>query len=133
MPDYLSLVKSAYGGNLNNLDFAINPEAARKIINDWVASQTHDKIQDLMPFGSIQPSTRLVLTNAIYFKGKWDLPFAKSQTQDADFSLAGGEKMKALLMYQQKHFRLAEDESVQMLELPYGHDDLAMWVLLQNQ
>jgi serpin B len=130
MPAYLSLVKSAYGGNLNNLDFATNPEAARKIINDWVASQTHDKIQDLMPFGSIQPSTRLVLTNAIYFKGKWDLPFEKSQTKEADFVLAGGEKMKAPLMYQQKHFRLVEDESVQMLELPYGQNDLAMWVLL---
>jgi len=130
LPDYLSLVKSEYGGNLNDLDFATNPEAARKIINDWVASQTQDKIQDLMPFGSIQPSTRLVLTNAIYFKGKWDLPFEKSQTHDADFAVAGGEKVKAPLMYQQKHFRLAEDESVQMLELPYGHDDLAMWVML---
>jgi len=130
LPDYLAMVKSVYDGNLRDLDFANNPEGSRKIINNWVASQTHDKIQDLMPRGSIMPSSRLVLTNAIYFKGTWDLPFEKNRTQDADFTVAVGGKVKSPFMFQQKRFRLAEDESVQMLELPYGHGDLAMWVLL---
>jgi serpin B len=130
MPAYLATVEKDYGGHLTNLDYASDPEACRKMINDWVAGQTRDKIQDLMPFGSIDRGTRLVLTNAIYFKGKWDLPFDKKQTQDGDFTLAGGQTAKIPLMFQSKHFRYAEDENVQVLELPYGHNDLAMQIFL---
>ncbi len=133
MPDYLNLVKKSYGGNLSDLDFAANVEGSRKIINDWVANQTHDRIKDLMPEGSITPDTRLVLTNAIYFKGKWDLPFKKEQTKEDDFTQTDGKKVKAPFMYQQLHCRYAEDDDVQVLELSYGKNDLAMRVFLPKK
>ena len=120
MPDYLALVKKSYNGNLSDLDFIRDTEGSRKTINDWVANETRDKIQNLLPQGSIDPLTRLVLTNAIYFKGKWDLPFKKEATKDNDFTLADGQKVKAPFMYQQKRFRYAEDDQVQVLELPYA-------------
>lgn len=130
LPAYLQTVEKEYGGHLAELDFATAPDAARQTINDWVAGQTHDKIKDLMPAGSVTPATRLVLTNAIYFKGKWDLPFPKSQTHDAEFTAGDGQKVKVPLMYQQAHLRYAEDDAVQMLELPYGHGELAMRIFL---
>ena len=133
MPDYLALVKKSYNGNLSDLDFIRDTEGSRKTINDWVAKETRDKIKDLLSQGSITPDTRLVLTNAIYFKGKWDLPFKKEGTIDNDFTLANGQKVKAPFMYQQKHFRYAEDEQMQVLELPYGKNDLAMRIFLPKK
>jgi serpin B len=127
---YLQTVEKEYGGHLAELDFANASDAARQTINDWVAQQTRDKIKDLMPAGSVTPATRLVLTNAIYFKGKWDLPFPKAQTQDAEFTTGDGQKVKVPLMYQQAHLRYAEDDTVQMLELPYGRGELAMRIFL---
>ena len=129
-PAYLDCVQKTYGGHLAELNFANDPEGSRKIINDWVASQTHDKIKDLMSSGSVTPMTRLVLTNAIYFKGKWDLPFRKEQTQDAEFRAAAGRKITAPFMFQHAKFRYGEDADVQALELPYGHGDLAMRIIL---
>lgn len=95
-----------------------------------MAEKTHDKIKDLLPPGSIVPTTRLVLTNAIYFKGKWDQPFQKAQTHDAEFAVNPGRKITAPFMYQQAKFRYAEDDEVQVLELPYGHGELSMRILL---
>jgi len=129
-PAFLARVERDFGGHLSDVDFVGDPEGARKTINDWVAGQTHDKIRDLLPARSVDAYTRLVLTNAIYFKAKWDLPFRKEATQDGDFTLVDGKKVKAPLMHQTKHFRYAEDDSVQVLELPYGHGDLAMQVFL---
>ena len=72
LPDYLSLVRKHYGGDLRHADFAADPDAARRAINDWVAKETRDRIADLMPPASVTPDTRLVLANAVYFKGRWD-------------------------------------------------------------
>lgn len=130
LPAYLQLVKETYGGHLAELNFLTDGEGSRQAINQWVADQTHDKIKDLMPRGSIVPSTRLVLTNAIYFKGKWTQPFEHSQTHDADFFSSPGHKTKAPFMFQSSHFRYAEDADVQVLELPYGTDELAMRIFL---
>jgi serpin B len=133
LPAYLATVEKDYNGHLSDLDFADAPEPSRKIINDWVAGQTHDRIKDLIPSGAIDQGTRLVLTNAIYFKGKWDLPFDARRIQSGDFTTSGGEKVKVELMSQQKHFEYAEDEHMQVLELPYGNGDLAMQVLLPKK
>lgn len=129
MPAYLDCVQKTYGGHLAELNFSTDPEGSRKIINDWVASQTHDKIKDLMSSGSVTPVTRLVLTNAIYFKGKWDLPFRKEQTQEAEFD-AAGRKINVPFMFQHHKFRYGEDAEVQVLDLPYGDGQLAMRILL---
>jgi serpin B len=129
-PAYLSSVEKTYGGHLADVSFTTDPEGSRKTINDWVADKTHDKITNLLPQGSIVPTTRLVLTNAIYFKGKWDKPFQKAQTHDAEFSIDAGKKVNAPFMYQQGKFRYAEDSDAQVLELPYGRDELSMRIIL---
>lgn len=129
-PSYLAQVEKDYGGHLAELNFVTDPNGSRKTINDWVAGQTHDKIKDLLPPGSIVPATRLVLTNAIYFKGKWDQPFNKSKTRDAEFAVDSSRKVTAPFMYQQAKFKYAEDDHVQVLELPYGHGELAMRIFL---
>jgi len=74
-PDFIDLVQKNYGGGLNNVDFAGHTEDARKTINDWVAKQTKDKIKDLIVPGGLSSITRLVLTNTIYFKSRWEEGF----------------------------------------------------------
>ena len=133
MPAYVDLAKKKYGGNLSEMDFVRDAEGSRKIINDWVAKETHDRIKDLISAGAIGVDTRLVLTNAIYFKGKWDLPFVKERTVDDDFTQGGGAKVRTPFMIQQEHFQYAEDDEVQVLELPYGHNDLAMRIFLPKK
>lgn len=133
LPAYLDTVEKNYGGHLAELDFTADPEGSRQAINQWVANQTRDKIQDLMPQGSITPATRLVLTNAIYMKGKWQQPFEHSQTHDADFFQSPSRKVTAPFMFQFSHFRYAEDADVQVLELPYGTGELAMRIFLPRR
>jgi serpin B len=132
-PDYLSLVQKDYDARLDEVNFTSDPEGSRKTINDWVAGQTHDKIKNLMPAGTIDSNTRLVLTNAIYFKGKWDSPFNKRMTNDAPFTFSAGGTESIPFMRQVKRFRCAEDETVQLLELPYGQNTLAMRIFLPRQ
>lgn len=129
-PAYLQQVEKDYAGHLAEMNFVADPDGSRKIINDWVAGQTHDKIKDLLPPGSIVPSTRLVLTNAIYFKGKWDQPFDKARTHDAEFVVDSVHKVTVPFMYQQAKFKYAEDDNLQVLELPYGQNQLAMRIFL---
>ena len=83
LPDFLDTLAANYGAGLNLLDFAKDAEAARVTINDWVAQQTADRIQDLIPPGALGSLTRLVLTNAVYFKAPWLDPFDKQATRDA--------------------------------------------------
>ena len=92
LKEYLSLVETNYGGGLNEVDFVGDTEAARQTINTWVEKKTKDKIKELIGKGMLNSSTRLVLTNAIYFKGKWANPFKKERTRDEPFTLVDGEK-----------------------------------------
>src|ERR1700733_8910844 len=82
---FLALLKTDYGAGLNQVNFKGATEAARLTINRWVEQKTQDKIKDLLQPGTLAPSTRLVLTNAIYFKGDWQTQFDKAQTRDEDF------------------------------------------------
>jgi serpin B len=128
-PEFTELTGKFYGAGLNEVDFA-ETEAARKIINDWVAAQTKDKIKDLIGSGVLDRETRMVLTNAIYFKSAWQFPFHKGATQTQPFTRADGTKVDAPLMTQTEGFRYAEDESAQVLELPYQKGELSMVIFL---
>ena len=81
------------------VDFKGDPEGERKKINAWVEQQTNNRIRDLMPAGSIDAVTRLVLTNAIYFKGEWATPFDESSTKEEDFLTRRGTKVRAAMMH----------------------------------
>ena len=95
---YLDAIRAVFGDVLKPADFRGQAEAARSEINGWVAQQTHDRIKDLMPPGSIDRATRLVITNAVYFKGEWLDPFNESETQPKDFHLADGSKTPTPMM-----------------------------------
>jgi len=131
-PEYLSLTREAYGTELAPLDFT-RAEQARRTINGWVEGRTNDRIQDLIPPNVLGPDTRLVLTNAIYFKGNWADEFAKDATADEPFRLAGGSEVIAPLMRQTDDFRYGEADGLQLVELGYAGGDLSMLVLLPRE
>ncbi len=83
--EYLRRVTEYYYGEARNLDFMFSPDESRITINDWVEEKTNNKINDLFPEGSIGPDVRLVLTNAVYFKGNWVHPFKLEKTESRPF------------------------------------------------
>jgi serpin B len=133
LPEYVRLVHDAYGAGLEEVDFAHTAEQARRTINAWVEKQTNDKIRDLFAEGTLKPDDRLVLTNAIYFKGDWASPFSKRGTHDAFFHLGNGGTVSVPLMAQTAKFGYAEGDGFQVLELPYAGKDLSMVVFLPKK
>ncbi len=131
--EFLDLIQSNYGTVLNHVDFKRACEAARKKINAWVEQKTKDKIKDLIKPGVLNALTRLVLTNAIYFKGRWESQFKKSRTKESPFWLSIDKSVEVPMMTQKRQFRYMESDSLQILELPYVGDDLAMIVLLPRK
>jgi serpin B len=127
---FLALTRDRYGALLEPLDFAGDAEGSRLRINGWVAGETEQRIRDLLPPESIQPDTRLVLTNAIYFLGEWDIPFTREATRPATFHLAGGATAEVPMMNQGSHYRYAEDEAVQAVEMTYRGGAVAMLLVV---
>jgi serpin B len=119
-----------YQAPLTLVDFIANPEAARSQINGWTEEHTKQKIKNLLPSGSLDAQTRLVLTSAIYFYGKWQEPFVTSRTQPAPFTLTSGATTEANFMNQTSHFGYAETQSVQILEMRYASTRIAFDVVL---
>jgi len=133
LKEFLELIKANYDGQLNEVDFVEATEAARKTINAWVEQKTKDKIKELIKPGVLDAMTRLVLTNAIYFKGNWASQFKEEQTRNAPFTLLNGDKVKVPMMNQTGQFPYAETESFQALELPYVDNELSMIVFLPKE
>jgi len=130
---FISINQQYYNARLENVDFIKQAEQARQTINQWVEEQTQDKIKDLMPPGSIDAMTRLVLTNAIYFKGQWAEQFDKKMTADMPFFVSAEKKIAAPLMMLKERFKYAELDTSQIVELPYVDDELSMVVLLPKE
>ena len=130
MPAYLAVTRTDYGAELARLDFAHQAEQSRQTINQWVEDQTAGKIKDLILSATQLSGARLVLTNAVYFKGDWTDPFKKSRTKDEDFHLSPEQTVKAPLMHTRHRFRYASVDGMQVLELPYGDRSLSLIVLL---
>jgi serpin B len=132
-PDFLKLTKDNYGAGLNNVDFIGATEQARQTINSWVEKQTQDKIKDLIPPDGLTVDTRLVLTNAIYFKGDWASQFKKDATKNEPFHVAADKKIDAPLMHQTGDYGYLDGGTFQALEMPYAGKDLSMVVLLPKK
>ena len=133
LPDYLALTKEFYGSEIKPVDFKTDTEGARKTINSWVEDQTNDRIKDLIPEGMLDSLTRLVLANAIYFKGNWASQFKPEHTRPAPFKFADGTTTNVPMMSQTADFKLAHTPDFQALELPYEGDDLSMLILLPSE
>ena len=128
--DFLKLTKDKYGAGLNQVDFKGDSEAARQTINSWVEEQTENKIKDLIGPGVLDTKTRLVLTNAIYFKGDWQKQFKKEDTKDEDFHLSSTQTLKASLMHIASGFNYYETPIFQALEIAYKNKELSMIAFL---
>ena len=133
---YTTTAEQYYGAKVTNLDFKNQPEPSRLTINQWVEGQTNDKIKDLLSAGTIDPLTRLVITNAIYFKGDWVKQFDMNKTSDEDFRTGSGKTKKVPMMQRTDEdaiYRYAETSDLQLLAMPYEHESgrqLSMVVLL---
>src|SRR5271157_759719 len=132
LPDFLAVTRDFYHAELAQVDFSGQTELARETINQWVEKQTQEQIKDLVPCGAIKPLTRLVLTNAIYFKGDWTRPFPKAATRDELFHLSSDQTTTSPLMHKTDDFKFAAVDGLKALELPYGNGDLATIVLLPD-
>lgn len=131
-PEYRALVREVYRATLEEVDFRGAAESARARINAWVDATTRGHIGDLVPPGALHAETRLVLVNAIYFKGAWWSPFDPSATRDERFHRLSGT-VEAPFMRQTDSFRLVEDKEIQALELPYRNGSLTMVVILPRR
>jgi serpin B len=132
---YASKLSEFYQSTPHQQDFYETPEEARLAINSWVENQTKNKIKDLFPEGSINNDTRLVLTNAIYFKGGWLHPFNPNKTRPDVFRVTESSNVTVDMMYlKSTRLNYTAIDGVQILELPYDNSSLSMVLLLpQNQ
>jgi serpin B len=133
LKEFLDTIKAHYDGQFNEVDFVTATETARKTINAWVEKETKNKIKNLIPPGALNSLTRLVLTNAIYFKGNWARQFKKDRTNNAPFTLTNDDKVNVPMMNQTAEFKYMEAEDFQALELPYVDNELSMIILLPKE
>ena len=134
LPDFLGVLAEHYGAGLRPLDFAGAPEESRVKINDWVSDETEGKIEDLLPLGTIDSFTRLVLTNAIYFNASWYWPFDQRLTQERPFHLAGGGRVEVPMMAEtsKSFYGHAKGKGYQAVDVPYFRREMSMTILLPD-
>jgi len=136
LQEYISGVENYYGGKAAMVDFVKETEKSRQTINSFIEEQTKNKIKDLIPVGSLDEMTRLVLTNAIYFKGIWEWEFDKADTHDGIFRITSDDTVEIPIMHmnpKEAKFNYAETEDLQILELPYKGDKISMLILLPTK
>lgn len=127
---FLKVTKDQYNAPIEPVDFKGNVEATRKRINTWVEEQTKDKIKELIKPTDVEPETRLVLTNAIYFKSAWHHPFSKKATKPETFRRSADDTVKVPMMHAVADSSFAETKDFDLLELRYAQGALSMWVVL---
>lgn len=128
---FLDTLAQNYGAGLRVVDFHRANEALR-VINGWVGDQTEGKIEELLPPGSVDDQTALVLTNAVYFQATWLHPFADAMTHNGAFTLLDGRQVTVPLMEQVAMLGYSERSGLQAVELPYAESTLAMVILLPD-
>ena len=128
---FLDTLSANYNAGLKLVDFN-DPEQARALINLWVAAQTNEKIQELIPTGVLSNMTRLVLTNAIYFKGGWVNRFEEKNTIDGSFTLADGSSKTVPFMHGNFTISALVSEMIQVVRLPYEGSTYAMAAIMPS-
>ncbi len=127
---FTEAVTGFYGASAENLDFSDDPEGSREEINEWVAESTMQKIIDLLAPGTITPDTRLVLTNAVYFKAGWIYPFEELATAEGGFTRGDGEKVTVPMMNQTEFFDYASSDEWQAVRMRYAGGSPSMLIIL---
>ncbi len=134
---FTNILKDLFLTRPETVDFVNSPEDARLAINRWVEEMTNYKIKDLIPDGSLTKETKLVLTNAVYFKGSWRHAFDPLWTQVSKFRLCNDETVDAEMMYMKvdggtRDVRYYCTSEYQVLGLPYTGGRLTMNIVLPN-
>jgi serpin B len=129
---FLDLVRKYYRADARQVDFQRSAPAAANEINQWVKRETKGKIREAVEPRQFTDLTRLVLCNAIYFKGKWQHQFKKSDTKPAPFHVSTNKIVTVPMMTQKASFKtaLSDDGAIELLELPYSGQDLSMIILM---
>ncbi|MEZ6235859.1 MAG: serpin family protein, partial [Phycisphaerales bacterium] len=130
---YEGRVGAAYGAAFESIDFGASPDRARRDVNGWIEDQTHDRIQNLLPEGSVTEQTRLILSNAVYLNATWRRQFDADDTRDGAFTLADGTRVQTPMMHQTGYFRHRVTRRHEAVEMPYVGTDLAMLVVMPTR
>lgn len=129
---FLSLLNTD-AAPLHTEDFEGSPQSALSRINSWVSSGTGGQIPNLLSPGSVDPSTRLVLVNAVYFKGMWQVQFEPGSTQPGPFTTATGSVvMPPMMNVLLRNAQYGYGSGFEMLEIAHGGDRLGMDILLPD-
>ena len=133
LDEFFRIVQQSYQADLKQVDFSSAAESARQAINAWVEQQTNEKIKDLLPPKVLNALTRLVLVNAIYFKGFWDNQFKSRDTREMEFWLLTEVAVKVPMMHQEHQFGYWENDWLQIIEMLYKEESLSLIVLLPKE
>jgi serpin B len=135
LKEYLRLVQQPFAATLEEMDFERQTESARQTINEWVEKETQQRIKDLIPRGGVDPQTRAVLTNAVYFKGVWEKRFEVSATKPSAFAPFDGQSLMVPTMHMivRQIATYAEGPDWQVLQLPYKGEALSMVLILPRK
>lgn len=130
LDEYLSLIKHNYASEIVAQDYEKAPDAARLKINEWAEDRTAGRIKDLIPPGVLDPLVRLVLINAIYFKGSWKMPFDETLTEHQPFFRTRSDTVMVPMMYMKYRFRHRQGDMAHVLVIPYEGHDLSIILFL---
>jgi serpin B len=130
-PEFVALMRQTYAAPLEPVDFVSSRELAVKAVNDWAARETHDRIKQILSGEDVTATTRMILVNAVYFKGTWRVPFVERATSDGPFAAPRG-KVIAQMMNDERDVAYAHLDGVRLVELPYD-GGLSMVVILPDQ
>ncbi|XP_015473378.2 heterochromatin-associated protein MENT-like [Parus major] len=134
LPSFIESSQKSYHAGLEQMDFLHAWEDSRRQINGWVEERTEGKIQNLLAEGILNSLTRLVLVNAIYFKGNWEEQFDKQNTSERPFRINKNDTRPVQMMFKEAHFNMTYigDFQTKILELPYVGNELSMIILLPD-
>ncbi len=132
-PSYVETVRLHYGGGARQVDFVGAPVEAIAAVNRWAEGQTAGRIKGILQRENVNDRTRVVLTNAVYFKADWLLPFQAAQTRARPFRLNGGGSVSVPMMRQRANFRLLETPSFEAVEMPYKGEELSMLLFVPKE
>lgn len=127
--------KKLYKSGIESMNFGEKPDECRQTINKWVEEQTKDKIKDLLVEGTIGADTTLVLTNAIYFKGKWEKQFTAEQTTKTDFHVSSSNTVKVDMMRKKFDLRYLKNdkEKFSAVSIPYRGNLSSMLIVRPDE
>ncbi|MCA8950907.1 MAG: serpin family protein [Planctomycetes bacterium] len=127
--DWLKQLRDAFGGDAHEVDFAKDPDGARRRINERIAAATNRRIVDLVPPGVITPATRTVLSNAIWYRGSWLQEFHRADRPGA-FHVTPARAVEAAMLWATSRYRYCETDAWQAVELPFDDDAIVFEIVL---